>query len=203
MRIRAARPEIRPVLAALFAASALGCKSGPLGIVSIEPRAAATANVLLNLVALESGATYEGDPEREPATYSFSATPEVRSYGWRASLNSEAVDLVFGEDRHRIDGEHVREHCLGLRLRSPKKDDSIGYFQVLWRHGYDFDGPSGSTDYDGIEAGGGALIQLDEHWFFDIGLSIESTFDRLEVHSGGRTEYVVDLLLHCGLVFAF
>ena len=95
----------------------------------------------------------------------------------------------------------MREQCIGLRVRGEKKSGAINYFDVVWRHGYDFEGPSGSTtDYDGMEIGGGVLLELTDRWYLDIGLGLETTFDRLEVHSGGRTEHVAGLLAHIGLM---
>src|SRR5688572_30805705 len=147
-----------------------------MGLVSVEPRGAMTADLLVLLLAAQGSGGSEGETiEYEPSRF------EIRSYGLRASLNSEIADIVVGFDRHRISGEEAREVCLGIRKRESLDEGGMTYFELLLRRGYDFEEPSGTTDYDGIELGGGALFEINEHLFLDIGLSLEVTLDRLKL----------------------
>lgn len=181
-----------------------GCASAPMGVVSVEPRGALTGNWVLYLLGAHSTEPSGADPEsgtRRPATV-HSSDLEGRSLGLRGSLNSRVVDLIFGVDRHRIDHEHVREESLGLRVRVPQNANQQTYVEALLRRGHDFPTASGDVDYDGMEVGIGMLVKLERHWFLDVGISFEWTFDRLELDAGEARERVADLMLHLGVVFA-
>ena len=51
-----------------------------------------------------------------------------------------------------------------------------------------------------MEAGFGGIIQLDEHWFLDLGLSMEWTLGDLDLESG--TDHLNEVVFNIGLGFS-
>lgn len=126
---------------------------------------------------------------------------ELRSYGVRATINSTFVDVVGGADEHRIQGEHATETSLGLRKRFPSTDPGSFYVETLYRRGHGLDTPSGHTGYDGMASGLGAVFQLSEHWFLDIGIAVEWTLGDLDLENGD--DHLNEVVFNLGLGFGF
>ena len=124
----------------------------------------------------------------------------VGSYGLRASINTIYVDLIAGTDEHRIEGQTVQESSLGLRKRFPSTDPGSFYVDAAFRRGFDLETASGRSDYEGLESGVGAIIQLDEHWFLDLSFVVEWTLGDLDLENG--TDHVNEVLFNIGLGFS-
>ena len=125
----------------------------------------------------------------------------VRSYGLRASLNSTYVDLIGGIDEHRIARQHIREEYLGLRERFITDNPCNVYIEAALRRGFDLETTSGTHDYDGMESGLGAIIQLSKHWFVDASFNYEWTFDRQ--HLTHSDDHLEGLLFNVGVGVSF
>jgi hypothetical protein len=168
----------------------VGCSSMSNGTATLQARGGITS---------DSEFEYYGSWNGYPTNGGFDL--DVRSYGLRASLNSEYVDVLAGADQHRIDGEDVPEASVGLRKRFPSTDPGSFYVEAAYRRGYGFNTPSGRTSYDGMETGLGAVFQLSDHWFLDLCLCVEWTMGDLDRENGD--DHLNEVVFNAGLGVLF
>lgn len=177
------------VLPLVIGSVAAGCSSMSNGTATLQARGGLTSDT--GFYYYGSGQGYAGGGGGDV---------DVRSYGARASFNTPIVDVIGGADEHRIEGQDVTETSLGLRKRFPSTDPGSFYVEAAFRRGYDLDTPSGRSDYDGMEAGVGAVFQLSEHWFLDLSFSVEWTLGDLDLENGD--DHLNEVLFNLGVGFS-
>ncbi|MEO6709035.1 MAG: hypothetical protein ABI054_06295 [Planctomycetota bacterium] len=181
--VRRARIPLPPILLATLAA----CTSPSNGIAMLGLRGTAFG---------ENG-TYVGSESRD-TLFGGGGDFEGRSFGLRGSINTPVIDLIGGLDEHRFEDEHVSERSLGLRKRLPQSDDdAVLYVETALRWGEGLETRTGKRDYEGMQVGTGALFPMGKHWYVDVGVSKEWTFDRYEVPDEHR--HLSKVLFHFGI----
>lgn len=193
-------------------ALATGCASPPRQPISIEARGAidgpyvVDAIAVVALLAVGGGSDAGTQNSRDHSYVLFDHDTFVRSFGFQASLNTPLIDLVGGRERHNLDQHFLTQENIGLRKRfysmSEGERDSDGlYIQVLAIRGYSAKTDSGHEDYDAIGVGVGGLSRIDEHWFTNICVEYQSTFQRLQFDGDNSRQNSVSLNIGLGYSF--
>ncbi|HTF87644.1 MAG TPA: hypothetical protein VK843_04485 [Planctomycetota bacterium] len=178
-----ARIPLPPLLLATLAA----CSSPKNGLAMLELRGA---------VFGENG-TYVA-AEGQNTLFGWSGEFERRSIGLRGSINTPVIDLIGGVDQHRFDDEPAKERSLGLRKRLPASDDDATlYVEAALRWGEGLETKTGTRDYEGMQAGTGALFPIGNHWYIDAGVHAEWTFDRYDVPD--ERDHLSKVVFHLGI----
>ena len=179
----------RSALPLLIGSFVAGCSSMSNGVATLQARGA---------VHRESDSYYH--ESRYGYGVEGGGNLALRSYGLRASINTPIVDVIGGADEHRFEGQHISEASLGLRKRFPASDAGAFYVEAAIRRGFGLDTLSGRRDYDGMESGFGGIFQLGDHWFLDVGFSVEWTLGQLNLASG--RDHLSEVLFNVGLGFS-
>jgi hypothetical protein len=177
------------ILLVLSAPLATGCSSMSNGTATLQARGGITGDSELLYAVASLGSASQGGSDLE-----------VRSYGLRASVNTQFVDVIGGADEHRIEGEHATETSLGLRKRFPSTDPGSFYVEAVYRRGHGLDTPSGHSNYDGMATGFGAVFQLSDHWFLDLCVAVEWTLGDLDLENGD--DHLNEIVFNLGLGFS-
>ena len=200
-----------PFLPLALLALVSSCSTVPPRTVSVEARGAVYSSDVFEAILLVFGggnsdptstSTKGGSGNGSNYYNSYSWSNENHeSYGLRAALSSDVFDIVVGVDEHWFDDRGSRELSIGLRKRFDKNSESSGsYAQILARHGEDIRTDSGQQDYDGFSIGIGKIVPIDDHWFFDVSLEFESTWNTLRIE--GDDSNLFSVMVNVGLGYS-
>lgn len=189
-----------------------GCVSPPSDLVSIEARGAIdgpyvldAAYLMLLLIAYgdDSNSNNSSRPQNRPGGGDLidARGPFLRNGGLQLSINTSLIDLVASMDQHNIGDDYVPQERFGLRKRFDGTDMDAPYVQVMSLRGFGARTDTGRENYDGISISVGNLAQIDDHWFIDLSIEYQSTFQRLEFDGEDARQNSVALNIGVGYSF--